>query len=67
MLIVQMYSLETGLSWNMEVAYDLGKIIKDYRSLAGWSALHVRLISCQILAGLNYLHSTNIDHRVRYI
>ena len=46
--------------------YDLGKIIKHCRSLAGWSALHVRFISWQILAGLNYLHSANIAHRVRY-
>lgn len=43
--------------------YDLGKIIKHCRSLAGWSALHVRFISWQILAGLNYLHSANIAHR----
>ena len=45
--------------------YDLGKIIKHCNRLAGWSALHVRFISWQILAGLNYLHSANIVHRVR--
>ena len=45
--------------------YDLGKIIKHSRKLAGWSELHVRFISWQILAGLNYLHSANIAHRVR--
>jgi len=43
--------------------YDLGKIIKHSRKLAGWSELHVRFISWQILAGLNYLHSANIAHR----
>lgn len=43
--------------------YDLGKIIKHCKSLAGWSALHVRFISWQILAGLAYLHSANIAHR----
>ena len=46
--------------------YDLGKIIKHSRKLAGWSELHVRFISWQILAGLNYLHSANIAHRVRH-
>merc|ERR1712151_1455926 len=42
---------------------DLSKIIKHSARLAGWRALHVRFITWQILAGLNYLHSANIAHR----
>ena len=44
--------------------YDLSKIIKHCRKLAGWSVLHVQFISWHILAALNYLHSANITHRV---
>ena len=44
--------------------YDLGKFLKLAPTLKGWSEHHVRFISWQILAGLNYLHSANIAHRV---
>lgn len=43
--------------------YDLGKFIKLSPTLKGWSEHHVRFISWQILAALNYLHSANIAHR----
>ena len=67
MLIVQIYSLSQNKVVMEYGGYDLGKIIKQCRNLAGWSSLHIRSISCQILAGLNYLYSTNITHRVGYI
>ena len=44
--------------------YDLGKFLKLAPTLAGWSEHHVRFISWQIIAALNYLHSANIAHRV---
>ena len=45
---------------------DLGRLIKNIKRIAGWVEHHVRFLSWQILAGLNYLHSANIAHRVRH-
>jgi len=42
---------------------DLGRLIKNIKRIAGWVEHHVRFLSWQILAGLNYLHSANIAHR----